>query len=317
MEIYVYGTGCGAGDLIDSALPLEKVTAFVDSRPMGESFLGKQVILPEELAQRHYDLILVTSRQAEAIAERCSQLGIDSAKLFFLKNHASLADRNRCYETAEQVLGVGFVEKLRSSQRLIRTPLWSEGEPLPASELEGDYVRFKTLEALCRELDGVPGAAAELGVYKGGFARCINQLLPERTLYLFDTFEGFDPQEAAGYGEGFIGAHRNTAMEQVLSALPHPHRVVLRPGLFPASAEGLEARFALVSLDVDLEESTLAGLRWFLPRMSPGGYLLLHDYNSPGLPGVKAALRRFEAERGERLHTVPICDVNGTLILSV
>ena len=317
MEIYVYGTGCGAGDLIDSALPLEKVTAFVDSRPMGDSFLGRPVILPEELARRRYDLILVTSRQAEAITRHCESLGIDPNKLFFLKNHAALADRNRCYETAEQVLGADFVEKLRSSQRLIRTPLWSEGEPLPASELEGDYVRLKTLEALCRELDGIPGAAAELGVYKGGFARCINQLLPERTLYLFATFEGFDPQEAAGYGEGFVSAHRNTAAEQVLSALPHPGMAVLRPGLFPASAAGLEVSFALVSLDVDLEESTLAGLRWFLPRMSPGGYLLLHDYNSPRLPGVKAALRRYEAACGQRLHAVPLCDVNGTLVLSM
>ena len=103
----------------------------------------------------------------------------------------------------------------------------------------------------------------------------------------------------------------------MLSALPHPDRAVLRPGLFPASAEGTEERFALVSLDVDLEESTLAGLRWFLPRMSPGGYLLLHDYNSPALPGVKAALRRYEAECGQRLHAVPLCDVNGTLVLSV
>ena len=84
-------------------------------------------------------------------------------------------------------------------------------------------------------------------------------------------------------------------------------------GYFPASAEGLEARFALVSLDVDLEESTLAGLRWFLPRMNPGGFLLLHDYNNPALPGVRAALRRFEAEIGKRLSAVPLCDVNGTL----
>ena len=317
MEIYVYGTGCGAGDLVDSVLPLEKITGFVDSRPMGECFLGKPVILPEELARRNYDLILVTSRQAEAIAARCGQLGIDEDKLFFLKNHAALVDRNRCYETAARVLGAAFVEKLRLSQRLIRAPLWSEGEPLPAQDLEGDYVRLKTLEALCRELEQVPGAAAELGVFKGGFARCINLLMPERTLYLFDTFTGFDRQEAAGFGEGFVSAHRNTAMDRVLAVLPHPERAVFRPGLFPASADGLEARFALVSLDVDLEESTLAGLKWFLPRMSPGGYLLLHDYNSPRLPGVKAALRRCEAELNLRLHAVPLCDVNGTLVLSM
>ena len=50
MEIYVYGTGCGAGELIDSALPAERVTAFVDERPVSDSFLGRPVIRPEALA---------------------------------------------------------------------------------------------------------------------------------------------------------------------------------------------------------------------------------------------------------------------------
>ena len=132
----------------------------------------------------------------------------------------------------------------------------------------------------------------------------------------FDTFSGFDPQEAEGLGAGFVGAHRNTAADRVLVLLPHPERAVIRQGLFPDTAEGLEERFALVSLDVDLEESSYQGLRWFLPRLQPGGFLLLHDYNSPRLPGVRAALRRYEAERG-RLHAVPLCDVNGTLVISV
>ena len=99
--------------------------------------------------------------------------------------------------------------------------------------------------------------------------------------------------------------------------MPYPEHVVLRKGLFPKTAEGLEdKRFALVSLDVDLEESTYQGLRWFLPRMEAGGFLLLHDYNSPDLPGVRKALRRYEAEHGH-LHAVPLCDVNGTLVISL
>lgn len=315
MDVYVYGTGCGAGELIDSALPADKVAAFVDETGSTEIFLGRPVIPPEELARRSYDLIIVTTRQAEAVAARCEALGIDREKLLFLKNHLTLTERNRCYETAEGLLGHAYIASLRGSERMIRRPLWSSGEESLADD--GDYVRVKTLEALCRELKGVPGAAAELGVYRGGFARCLNALLPERRLYLFDTFSGFAPEEASGYGEGFVQAHRNTAVERVLRVLPHPEQVIVRPGYFPWTAEGLAERFALVSLDVDLEESSYEGLRWFLPRMEPGGYLLLHDYNSPKLPGVRAALRRYEAEAGVRLHAVPLCDVNGTLVISI
>ena len=315
MEVYVWGTGCGAGDLMDQALPAEKVAAFVDSRPVGELFLGRPVIPPEELARREYDLVIVTSRQAGEIAERCQTLGIDPGKLFFLKNHAVLQDRNRCYALAEEALGAPFVDKLRQSQRLIRPPRWSEAERLPPAELDNDYVRLKSLEAICVRLKDVPGAAAELGVYRGSFAACISALLPDRRLYLFDTFRGFDPTEAEAYGRGFVDAHRNTTEDRVRARLPHPERAVFRVGLFPDSAAGLEERFALVSLDVDLEESTYQGLHWFLPRLNPGGFLLLHDYGNPDLPGVAKALERYRRDTGEQLRAVPLCDVNGTLVI--
>ena len=316
MNIYVYGTGCGAGELIDTALPAERIAAFVESNG-GECFLGRPVIALEELAGRDFDLLIVASREAERIERDCLRLGLDPGKLLFLKNHVKPVDRNRNYALARDALGDDYVDRLLASERLIRVPLWTQRGRIEGPESDNDYVRLKTLEALCLRLGGVAGAAAELGVYRGGFARWINRLLPERVLYLFDTFEGFDPAESAGCGEGFVEAHRGAAAGRVLSSLPHPEKALIRPGLFPKTAEGLEGeRFALVSLDADLEESTLAGLRFFLPRMSAGGYVLLHDYNAPKLPGVRRALERYEAENG-RLRAVPLCDVNGTLVIAL
>ena len=46
-----------------------------------------------------------------------------------------------------------------------------------------------------------------------------------------------------------------------------------------------------------------------------GGYLLLHDFNSPKLPGVRRALERFRGEWSGPVPAVPICDINGTLVL--
>lgn len=315
MDIFIYGTGCGAGDLVDEALPIEKVTAFVD-REDGR-FLGKPVITLSELAGRDFNLLIVASRDAEHVERECGRLGIDPGKLFFLRNHMKTVDRNRSYETARALLGDGFIDRMIHAEKLIRTPFWTEKERIAGPGSDNDYVRLKTLEAICMRLEGVKGAAAELGVNKGGFARWISELLPDRTLYLFDTFSGFDPQESADCGEGFKEAHSNAAAEKVLAVLPHPDLAVIRRGRFPETAQGLEEeRFAFVSLDADLEESTLAGLRFFLPRMSRGGYVLLHDWNNPKLPGVKRALQRFEAENG-RLQAVPLCDVNGTLVITV
>ena len=315
MKLYIWGTGCGAGDLADHGLDVSEVCAFLDSAPVSDCFLGRPVLRPEEVKNEDIDLILVASRHADDIAQKAAELGISADKLVFLKNNWQLTDRNRDYAAAEKILSADYLDRVRAPQHTVRDPLWVQDSPLTPRDLENDYVRMRTLEALCRELGDVPGAAAELGVYRGGFARCLNALLPERTLYLFDTFDGFDSTEAMGEAAGFVQAHRNTGAEQVLRLMPHPEKVIVKQGLFPASLVGLEERFALVSLDVDLEESTLAGLRWFYPRLNPGGYLLLHDYNSPRLPGVKKALRRYEAELGKRLPAVPLCDVNGSLVL--
>ncbi len=321
MKIYVWGTGCGAAELVDGGLDREGIAAFVDSFPSGDSFLGRAVISPERLAQEEYDLVIVTSRQSWDIAEKCRQLSIDQDKLLFIKNNHYLGDMNCCYETAEKALGAGLVAGVKGGCRIVREPLWSTDSALSGGELENDYVRVKTLEAACRELGDVEGAAAELGVYRGGFARCINTLLPERKLYLFDSFEGFDGVEAKGEmeknncGDAFLQAHKNTAADRVLSIMPKQENVVIMPGFFPASLRGLEERFALVSIDVDFEDSIYEGLRYFVPRMQPGGYIFLHDYNSPQLRGVKAAVKKYERQTGQKLCAVPLCDVNGSLVI--
>jgi len=304
MELYVYGTGCGAGELTREALSPAQIAAFVESQPTRETFLGRPVISVEALEEHEVDLLIVTSKDAPS-------LPLAPEKVLYLKNHMALRDRNVSYDAARLALGDAFVGRLRRQEALVRAPLWDDCR----LKAPGDWVRYKTLEAICRALDSVPGAMAELGVFRGEFAAAMNALQPERTLYLFDTFEGFDPAEPAP--EGLAAAHEAASAEAVLRRLPHAENAVIRAGLFPETTAGLEGEtFALVSLDADLEESTLAGLRWFVPRMESGGYLLLHDWNHPGLPGVRAAARRYEAETGTRLRGVPLCDVTGTLAMA-
>lgn len=313
MGIYVWGTGCGASELIEAGLGPERISGFVDSYPMGDNFLGRPVFLPEELPLDNCELLIITARQADAIARRCAELNIPAEKCLFLKNHTTLLDRNEACAAAGVLLGEELLKKLIPRQRMIPTPARLNPHSLPEKDLGNDYVRLATLELLCRRLAHVPGAAAELGVYRGFFARCINRLLPDRKLYLFDSFEGFT--EDSGAAEAFQAAHRNTAVDKVLAIMPHPEAVTVRPGFFSESLDGLEECFCLVSLDVDFYQTTLDGLRYFWPRLERGGYLLLHDWGSPKLPGVAKALADYERELGAALHAVPLCDVGGSLII--
>ena len=313
MGIYVWGTGCGASELMEAGLERSKISAFVDSFPMGDTFLGKPVLLPDQLPLQDCDLLIITARHAGAIGNRCRELGIPEEKCLFLKNNMVLTDRNTACTCAKDLLGEALLKKLLPKHRIVPTPAQLAGSALPERDLGNDYVRLATLELLCRRLADVPGAAAELGVYRGFFARCINQLLPERKLYLFDSFEGFS--EEANASESFQAAHANTTIEKVLAILPYPEKVIVKPGFFPESLGGLEEQFCLVSLDVDFYQTTLDGLRYFWPRLEKGGYLLLHDWGSPNLPGVARALKAYEAEIEASIPAMPLCDVGGTLVL--
>ena len=313
MGIYVWGTGCGASELIEAGLETERIAAFVDSFPMADTFLGKPVLLPVQLPLHDCALLIITARHADAIWNHCRELRIPEEKCLFLKNNMVLTDRNTACTYAKDLLGDDLLKKLLPKHRIVPTPAQLAHTVLPEQDFSNDYVRLATLELLCRRLTDVPGAAAELGVYRGFFARCINRLLPERKLYLFDSFAGF--AEDACAAESFQAAHRNTAIEKVLAIMPYPEKIIVKSGFFPESLGGLEERFCLVSLDVDFYRTTLEGLRYFWPRLEQGGYLLLHDWGSPMLPGVKQALADFEEETGGSIPAVPLCDVGGSLIL--
>ena len=155
------------------------------------------------------------------------------------------------------------------------------------------------------------------------FSAVFNYRFPEKKLYLFDTFEGFAEQEAQKEleqmrcNEYFIEAHKDTSVERMLKRLPFPQKAVVCKGFFPDSIteEAKKEKFAFVSLDVDFEESTLEGLKFFYPRLSEGGYIFIHDYNTFYLEGIKEAVRRYEAYLGQKLKCVPIADRAGTLII--
>ena len=327
MDIYVWGTGRALGAILDFHLPLDRVTAFVDNNRERTSCMGKQVIRPEELSGRSYDAVVVACDAAAEIEAQSRRLGIDPRKMIFCFNNQVLHDRNHDYELVTRILGPECARIIRHRYRLVpevEADELNSRNRLGDTELSrNDHIRTKTLELLCAEICGnhINGAVAEVGVFRGEFAALINRLLPDRKLYLFDTFAGFDPGEADEERQkkhcnpAFIAAFRETSIQTVMEKMEHPDQIVLRPGLFPQTAAGIDEHFSLVSIDVDFEKSTLAGLEFFYPRLVHGGSLMVHDYNSR-LTGVATAVARFEQKIGRTLAKVPICDRNGTLVIT-
>lgn len=151
------------------------------------------------------------------------------------------------------------------------------------------------IERLRRE--AIPGAFAELGVYKGETAAWIHQFDAEREFHLFDTFEGFKQQDLArekAFGKYYkSGQFGDTDLISVQKRLGDSPLLHFYPGYFPDTAQDLpETSFALVHLDADLYWPTLQALQYFYPRLAPGGAILIHDYNH-NWDGVRQALHEF------------------------
>ena len=72
-------------------------------------------------------------------------------------------------------------------------------------------------------------------------------------------------------------------------------------------------RYAFVSLDPDLYLPVLNGLQYFYPRMSPGGVILIHDYNSRQFPGAGRAVREYCT--AHEIYPIPLMDMHGSAVI--
>ena len=88
--------------------------------------------------------------------------------------------------------------------------------------------------------------------------------------------------------------------------------VIIKNGFVPDTLQGLEdITFAFVLLDLDKYKPTLASLEFFYPRLVKGGYLVVHDFNSPESDwACNRALNAFMKDKPERL--IEIADRAGS-----
>jgi hypothetical protein len=179
----------------------------------------------------------------------------------------------------------------------------------------GDMARFYTFCLVQDQLakEDIAGEIAEIGVYRGHTATLLAKTARRlgKTLYLFDTFEGFDERDVTGIDAGKRLLFSDTSLGAVRT-LVGEDSVRYVQGYFPQTASAVpdDAAFALVHIDCDLYAPITSALEFFYPRMSPGGFMLIHDYSSLGWDGAERAVDEFLADKPEGL--IPMPDSAGT-----
>ena len=183
----------------------------------------------------------------------------------------------------------------------------------------GDATRFMALMLNLRQLtkEGIPGDFAELGVWRGNSAAILADFATKsnRRLYLFDTFSGFDERDLVDTDQVHKKGFADTSIDYVRETVGHPGSTAYLQGFFPdtLTEEVRQATFALVHIDCDLYLPMKSALEFFYPRLSKGGMMLVHDYDSGNWDGATLAVDEFCADNSVFITLWP--DKSGTAML--
>jgi len=181
------------------------------------------------------------------------------------------------------------------------------------------YMGYARLFTLWQAVTQAPeGAIAELGVFRGGsswfLAAAAEQAGGGRRIFSFDTFTHFPETDLE-----LDGSHRPTGdyhpAEDVRRYLSRFASLELREGVFPDTAAGLEdERFGVVHVDSDTYSSYRDALAFFVPRLAPGGIVVLDDYGFVTCPGATQATDEFLAEHGDEVQLFSLLTGQALLI---
>lgn len=278
IRVLIYGAG-GHGKNIRYSLDdfVYEIVGYIDNNFTRGSIDSIPVYAENDIGNLEYDYIILSMEKGrKEIIDSLMKKGVPNEKIL-----------NYSYEKLENI---SSSIKLQESRNAIMR---------------------MCIKTICER--NVEGSIAEVGVYQGEFSKYLNEYLPDRKLYLFDTFQGMNGNTEV---ERITSGHNfsNTSIDLVMSKMRHKERCIIKKGLFPSTAEGIDDKFCFVSLDTDLYESIYDGLEFFYPKLSKGGYIFVHDYWVYTWEGVKKAVKEF-CDKYD-IGYVPINDLCGSVIIT-
>lgn len=209
-----------------------------------------------------------------------------------------------------------MVARLVSRARDVWFDAWDACRPGPFSEIYRrvrpytlcGHVRLRALYHAIHETAarGIAGDLVECGTARGGSAALMGLALKgvgaDRTLWVFDTFEGLPPPSDADpdreIAERYTGAYRSPRADvsALFERLGISANARLIQGRFQETLPACRiGRIAVLHLDCDWYESVRCCLDSLYDRVSPGGVIQIDDYGH--WQGARKAVDEFLAAR--------------------
>jgi O-methyltransferase len=170
--------------------------------------------------------------------------------------------------------------------------------------------------------DDIPGDLIECGVWRGGACILMRAVLAAyedetRCVWVADSFQGLPRPDAANYKadkglnagifSGILGVPETEVRANFQRYGLLDDQVRFLPGWFKDTLPDAPIdRIAVLRLDGDLYESTIQALDALYPRLSPGGFCIIDDYE---ISACRQAVTDYRAKHGV---SAEIVDIDGT-----
>ncbi len=189
---------------------------------------------------------------------------------------------------------------------------------MPGIKLVSAQINERELAVIVRELSlvldgGVDGDVVELGCYVGTTSLFLQDMLvkraPHKQLHVYDSFEGLPPktgQDQSVAGDQFKAGELHASKQELIKHFKHTglRLPIIHKGWFEQLHDSdMPPKIAFAFLDGDFYTSILASLKLVWPHLQPGAVVLVDDYNTEALPGVRAALDEWSHGRSFALRS--------------
>jgi len=191
--------------------------------------------------------------------------------------------------------------------------------------LLSEQVNEREITVILRELtrlltNDTPGDVVEFGCYIGTTSVFLAEKLQktDRHLWLYDSFAGLpektkEDTSAAGdhFKVGELLATRKQ-LEHNLHRFDRSLFSIKKAWFSDLETKDIPNKIALAFLDGDYYQSILDPLKLIWDHMTPGGIIIVDDYDNAALPGAARAVHTWLAS-----HNVPFKQEQGLALLQI
>jgi O-methyltransferase len=179
-----------------------------------------------------------------------------------------------------------------------------------------DQIDRQELLVILRECEsvlakGVAGDLVEFGCYVGTTSLFLQRSLassPEKSLHVYDSFAGLPHKTAADAspaGEQFKAGELIATKSQLIKHFKHaglPLPVIHKGWFEELKPQDVPEKISFAFLDGDFYSSIMASLKLIWPRLQPGAIVVVDDYQTEALPGVRQALNEWSQHHSFKLR---------------